>query len=151
MPKSTAKKSYTVKSQVQMGVRNEKVADPLSPGAVDTQILEPGDKVELTEDQANEIRHALFNPPNMPTRRAEDEDEVDEDEEGNFDDVEDAMDSIRSRPDHPDSGVRQDHKVDASTLAAAAKTEEVGGGFERANAGDPAKDKAATDKDKAGK
>ncbi len=133
---------FRVKSHIQMGTRNPSQNDPTAPDYTITKEYHPGSSIEVAAMQADEIRHALENPP-APRRAAmvtdEDEDEeLDEDEE-------DALESIRRRPDNPASGVQQHWKVDKLAVAAEANsrrraagkgTKETGGGFERANVND---------------
>jgi hypothetical protein len=129
---------YKVKSTIQYGVRADD-ADPTDRGAVTTETYELGDTIELTDAEAHEMRHALLNPPPMKLAALdtnEDPEEMDEDEE-------EALESIRRRPDNPASGVQQHWKTDraavdaanrATAAASAGRTKATGGGFERESA-----------------
>lgn len=135
-------KKYKVKSHITMGVRNEEQEDPAAPDYIVMKEIHPGGSVDLTLAEAEGIRHALENPP--PVRRSARVGEEDEEPEELDEDEEEALDSIRRRPDNPESGVQQHWKTDNVAVAAvnrqtrAAKTgtKEVGGGLERANVGD---------------
>ncbi len=128
---------YKVKSRIEYGIRNEEITDPKNPDFITNEVYEAGDTIELTEEEAIAIAHALHNAP-APSRALEIEGEdVDED-------LEDAIQSINDRPDNPNSGIQQHWQVDeiarraANTSRArmASGTKAVGHGFERAH-GEP--------------
>lgn len=98
---------YVVTSRVSHGVTRMKDGevqfDPRTAlPMVDTTTYEAGDTVELSEEEATQIGFALEDAPS----ESSDEPEVAE-----------ALDSIRRRPDHPNSGVTATWKVDAVTAA----------------------------------
>lgn len=117
-----SKKSYMVKSHITGGERDKD-------GNVETVTYEPGDTIELDEKEAWEIRHALEDPPDRPLRRgdmgrgferaarqkrAETRDDLApsdselaalEEDDSDDDEIEEAVESIRRRPDNPESGV----------------------------------------------
>lgn len=99
---------YVVTSRVSHGVTRmnkdgEVQYDPRTGFAVtDTKVYEPGDTIELTEEEATKIGHALEDAPV---------------EEADTPELAAALDSIRRRPDHPNSGVTATWKVDAVTAA----------------------------------
>ena len=117
-----ATNSYVVRSAITYGTAKDD-------GAVETKEYLPGDKISLTEDEARSIRHALEEPPPISKKRRQ---------TAMSGDVDAALDSIRKRPDNPDSGVMLHWQTDVvaqSGQARVTETEEVGHGFERANAG----------------
>lgn len=138
--------SYKVKSQIRRGEEKD--------GTIERKVYYPGDTVELDEHEAYSIRHALEDPPKRPSRepevvmraRARRTDSGDDLEnvpgaEPPSQEEEDALESIRKRPDNPDSGVMLHWQTNAETAnrplrtgAAADKTLSVGHGFERAHA-----------------
>lgn len=138
--------SYKVKSMIRRGEEKE--------GVIERKTFYPGDTVELDEHEAYSIRHALEDPPKRPSRepevvmraRARRSDSGDDLEnlpgaEPPSQEEEDALESIRKRPDNPDSGVLIHWQTNAETAnrplrtaAAADKTLSVGHGFERAHA-----------------
>jgi len=128
MAKDEKTGKYKVKSPITFGAPGDE------DGAVEYVQYAPGQSIDLTEKQAWEARHALENPPKSAPL-AEGEEEIDED-------TEEALESIRRRPDNADSGVMLHWKTDPlarhvaeSRIAAQTKTKEVGHGFERANEG----------------
>ena len=140
---------FKVKSHITMGVRNPDQEDPTAPDYIVMKSFAPGSSIELTKVQAEGARHALENPPPMSRaamvglvtdEESELDEELDEDEE-------EALDSIRRRPDNPQSGVQLHWKTDRVAVNAensrrrsssTAGTRLTGGGFERENAGDTA-------------
>lgn len=104
---------YVVTSRVshattKMDKSGEVVNDPRTGFAVlETKQYEPGDTIELTEEEAAKMSFALEDAPQEPV------DGFDTDDP----EVSEALDSVRRRPDHPSSGVTATWKVDAVTAA----------------------------------
>lgn len=130
MAKEEKQSKYRAKSSITLGIPGES-------GEVETVVYEAGDEVPLTEQQAWDARHALQNPPKKaPTvaKATGEEKEPSEEEQQ-------ALESIRRRPDNMESGVMLHWKTDVVAQAAAEqglrqnKTLETGGGFERLNEG----------------
>lgn len=123
-----AKNKYRVKSQIQHGV--------IEDGQVVIYNYPPGSEIELTVKEASEKPWCLVDPPTIQEARSEEEEELDEL-------MAEALDSIRRRPDNPDSGVAQPWQTDRVALADLEQQRSVvtrtplpiRPGFERANAG----------------
>jgi hypothetical protein len=103
---------YVVTQRVSHGVPRikdgEAVHDPRTGFAVvDTKTYEPGDAIELTEEEASKISFALEDAPQEKVEGLNTDDPK----------VAEALDSVRRRPDHPESGVTATWKVDAVTAA----------------------------------
>lgn len=142
MPEAKAKTTkYKVKSHITRGVRNPEQDDPSAPDYYVNKEFNPGSTIELTLAEAVSCSHALENGP-RPVDVDENGEESDLDE-----DEDEAIESIRRRPDNPDSGVQQHWKTDRIAVAAetnrrsrakngAKGTKAVGHGFERASAAD---------------
>ena len=84
--------SYKVKSSISYGEEKD--------GKSTTKNYGPGDSIELSPEQAYEIRHALVNPPHLAsiTKMTAAEKA--------------AYDSAVNAPDHKDSGVQANWKLD---------------------------------------
>jgi hypothetical protein len=106
--------SYKLKSAISYGKADEQ-------GGVTIKDYPAGASIELTDAEAQEVRHALVEPPKMtyaPGTSAEDielggAEELDEDEQA-------ALESIRKRPDNRESGVMLHWKTDPLARAAVA-------------------------------
>lgn len=145
---------YTVRSRIIQGkaVEPPKETKEATEGLViEETTYEAGSTIELDENEAYKMRHALVDAPVLPgdepgmvkaakKPRSESGDDLEDDEN-----LEDALESIRNRPDNPDSGVHLHWQTQAGNAAPpvrqrdldkqqASGTAEVGHGFERAHA-----------------
>lgn len=132
--------SYKVKSLIRRGERDKETGETTR-----TTYL-PGDTIELDDNEAYDMRHALENPPLRPSKepavvtaarrkRTSGGDSLEEMAQSQ-EEVDEALDSIRRRPDNPDSGVPMPWKMSGPAMSPEpSATEPVGHGFERANAG----------------
>jgi hypothetical protein len=120
--------SFKVRTPISHGLRKDD-------GSVESKEYLPGDTIELTLEEAVAISHAIEKAPTSVKKLPKD--------------VQEAVDSVRNRPDHPDSGIQADWKVDAFARANAggarrasevgiAANEAIGHGFERSNEPDEA-------------
>lgn len=112
---------FKVRSTIQHGTRDDK-------GVLQTKEYAVGDSIELTKEEAQSMGHALEKAPlgieHLPK------------------DVQDAVKSVLAKPEHRDSGIQLDWKVDAAAREAtqsgvsaqsAAANEAIGAGYERSN------------------
>jgi hypothetical protein len=115
--------SFKVRSAISHGTKNDK-------GEVESKDYNPGDTIELTKEEALTMSHALEKAPtgleDLPK------------------DVQEAVKSVRNKPEHRDSGVQLDWKVDDAAREALGGTrqmsptavkanEAIGAGYERSN------------------
>jgi hypothetical protein len=103
---------FKVKTPISVGRRNDK-------GEVETKEVSAGETVELSKEEAQAMPWAIEKAP---------EPKMDKD-------LAEAVRSVKARPDHPESGIRADWKVDefAKANRASEPGVDLGGGFARTN------------------
>lgn len=140
---------YKVRSRILHGKLAEG-KDPQGDPIYEQTTYEAGSEIDLEENEAYKMRHALVDAPTKPgdepgvvkaarKPRSEGGDDLEDDEN-----LEEALESIRNRPDNPDSGVHLHWQTQAGNAAPPVRernlekggqqSAEVGHGFERAHA-----------------
>jgi hypothetical protein len=115
--------SFKVRSPIQMGTKNDK-------GELEIKEYNVGDSIELEKDQAQQMSHALEKAPTGMEKMSKE--------------VQAAVQSVRNKPEHRDSGIQLDWKVDDVARNAVSTTrraseegiranEAIGAGYERSN------------------